>query len=105
MLRFQKVLATEEAYENSLEIREALSNRMGMAETRGQIGELLTKTGHYPEAFENLFFALVTFEELGSPAAATVDNMLKALRTRWGTESFDEAWQAATGEAVPDELK
>ena len=101
----EEYAAAIEAYENSLEIREALGNRMGMAETRGQIGGLLTKTGQYPEAFEDLFFALVTFEELGSPAAATVDNMLKALRTRWGTGSFDEAWQAATGEAGPDELK
>ena len=58
-----------EYYQRSLKIKEELGNRAGMARSLGQIGQLLTETGHYAEAFDHLLPALSTFLELQSPNA------------------------------------
>jgi tetratricopeptide (TPR) repeat protein len=92
-------------YEKSLKTSEELGDRVGVAITRGQTGKLFTQTGRYHEAFEHLFFAHSTFVELQSPDTKIVANMLKKLRAKWGTKSFDAAWQKATNEAVPEWLK
>ena len=43
--------------------------------------------------------------DMQSPNASIAANDLKRLRSAWGAEPFDAAWQEATGEAVPDDLK
>jgi tetratricopeptide (TPR) repeat protein len=92
-------------YQESLKIKEELEDRAGVAITLGQIGSLFSQIGRYPEAFDKLLFALSTFVELQSPKARIALDMLKELRSKWGAEHFDAAWQKATGKDVPSELK
>ncbi|HEY9231011.1 MAG TPA: tetratricopeptide repeat protein, partial [Blastocatellia bacterium] len=92
-------------YQASREIAEDLGDRAGVAESLAQIGRLFTQIGRYGEAFDNLLVALFAFVELQSPNVRIVLNMLKELRGKWGAESFDAAWQKATGGDVPDWVK
>jgi hypothetical protein len=96
--------AALQQYERSLKIKEELGDRAGVARSRGQIGQLFTQLGRYPEAFGHSLFALVTFVDLQSPDARIAVNDLKNLRAKWGKKKFDAAWQQATGEAVPEGL-
>lgn len=91
-------------YEKALKISEETGSRAGVALTRGQIGTLLAQTMRYSEAFENLLFAMKTFTELQSPNAKVAADELKKLRSTWGTENFDAAWQQETGNPVPEFL-
>jgi tetratricopeptide (TPR) repeat protein/CHAT domain-containing protein len=97
--------AALEQYEKSLKIEEELGNRDGVARSHAQLGKLFTETKKYQEAFEHLLISLNIFAELQSPNARIVVNDLIKLRTQWGAEHFDAAWQEKTGEEVPDFLK
>jgi tetratricopeptide (TPR) repeat protein len=94
----------QEYYQQSLKIEEELGNRLGVASSLGQIGRLLTEIGRYAEALDHLLPALSTFLELQSPNARIVVSNLKALRDKWGEESFDAAWKKETEMDVPDWL-
>ena len=92
-------------YERSLKINEELGNRNGIASSLGQMGQLFLQLGQYMNALEHFLTALSIFTKLQSPYAAQAANDLKRLRSAWGAEAFDAAWQEATGEAVPEGLK
>jgi tetratricopeptide (TPR) repeat protein len=92
------------AYGKSLKIEEQLGNRAGTASARTQIGKLFAQSGRCLEAFENLLFSLNTFTELQSPKTAIAVSLLRDLRSVWGAENFDTAWQQATGKPVPEFL-
>ena len=92
-------------YERSLKIEEELGSRSNIASSLGQMGQLLLQLGQYEDAFGRILSALSILMELQSPNAANAVNDLKRLRSAWGAEPFDAAWQEATGEPVPDELK
>ena len=92
-------------YERSLKIREELGDRSGIADSLGQMGVLLTQLERYDEALQHLLAALGIFMELQSPKASIAVNILNELRSKWGAEPFEAAWQEAKGEPVPDGLK
>lgn len=92
--------AAKAAYKQSLQIKQELGDRKGAADTHGQLGQLFTSLNLYPEAFTHLRLALIIFAELRLPATKHVVNDLKNLRTKWGSQNFDIAWQEATGESV-----
>jgi len=89
----------------SLEISEQLGDTRGIAGSLKHIGEVLSEIGRYSEAFEPLFFALSAMNNMGSAQVGFTGYSLKTLRQRWGTQHFDSAWRAMTGEAVPDWLR
>jgi tetratricopeptide (TPR) repeat protein len=91
-------------YEKSLKISESIGSPADVAITHSQLGKLFTETDRNPKAFKHLHLAYTTFSELHSPNTKIVVDMLKTLRTQWGAENFDAAWQDATGEAVPETL-
>ena len=49
--------------------------------------------------------ALAITAQMQLPDVARAVKDLTRLRSAWGAEPFDAAWQEATGEAVPDDLK
>jgi hypothetical protein len=89
-------------YQRALKIAEELGDRAGVALSGGQMGSLFTQLKRYPEALEQLLFALMTLVELRSPDAEIVVNMIKKLRESWGSKNFDAAWLQASGEKVPE---
>jgi tetratricopeptide (TPR) repeat protein len=97
--------AALEQYHRSLRIDEKRGDRAGAASSLHQIGMIHKLRGEYPEAFQLQSRALATWAELRSPDTRVAQNNLKALRSEWGEEKFDAAWQQARGEPVPDWLK
>ncbi|MGD2087531.1 MAG: tetratricopeptide repeat protein [Candidatus Aminicenantes bacterium] len=97
--------AALEHHEKSLKIKEEIGNRDGVARSHGQLGKLFTETNKFPEAFEHLLISINIFNELQSPDAQRAIKDLIKLRTQWGAENFDAAWQEKTGEGVPEFLK
>lgn len=99
--------AAVKQYVQSLRISEDLGDREGTARIGGQVGVLFTQAGFYPEAFEAFRLALVTLGEMQSPNVQTLQSVFsnfKKLRTEWGEQNFDAAWQQATGKEVPEAL-
>jgi len=92
-------------YEQSRKTLEALGDRAGMASSHGQLGRLYVETKRPAKAFDHFLLALTIFAEIGSPDRVKAVNDLRALRTSWGAEAFDEAWREKTGEDVPEGLR
>ena len=69
------------------------------------MGHFFFNRGQYKKAFGHSLSALAITAQMQLPQAAKAVNDLKRLRSTWGSEPFDAAWQEATGEAVPDDLK
>lgn len=91
-------------YRRSLQINEELGNRYGIAFSHGQLGQFFLERGQYEEAFEHSLMAFFITARMKLPDIWRAIADLKKLRSAWGTEPFDEAWQEATGEPVPDYL-
>jgi tetratricopeptide (TPR) repeat protein/CHAT domain-containing protein len=92
-------------YQRSLKIAEELSDVAGIAGSQGQIGKLMAEIGQYQRALPMLFSALSIFSSLQSPNAEIVADVLRELRSEWGEQEFDAAWQRETGLPVPEWLK
>ncbi|MEM9762502.1 MAG: tetratricopeptide repeat protein [Pseudomonadota bacterium] len=96
--------AAEDWYKKSLAIEEALGNRPGMASSYQQLGLLAEARGYPPEALKWTIRCLKLFEEFGQPATGPAPQHLVRLTHAHGEAMFAEAWQAVTGDTVPEAL-
>jgi tetratricopeptide (TPR) repeat protein len=97
--------AALEQYEKSLKILEEVGDRTGVASSLGQIGMIHYDRKEYQEALDMYVKALTIFAELQSPDAQKTVGILIRLRSAWGAELFDAAWEEKTKEKVPEWLK
>jgi hypothetical protein len=93
-------------YRRSLEIREELGNRAGMASTISQIGVLLTETNKPAEGVAHNVRSLFIRLELKVPQASIDIHWLGRQRGALGDEAFRKRLLEAPGmdEATAEEL-
>lgn len=87
--------AARDLYQQSLEIKEELGDKAGIASSIGQLGRLAYLEGDYVTAVRLWAMAYGIFEELGSPERDIVGRWVTKLQEEVGEERFDELVRTA----------
>jgi len=97
--------AAENWYRKSLEIKEALGDRPGMATTYGQLGLLAEKCKDIAAALDWTVRCVALFSEFPHPATGPGPQHLVRLTAALGLPALEASWQRCTGTALPPNIR
>jgi hypothetical protein len=95
----------ERWYKKSLEIKEALGNRPGMALTLGQLGLLAEQRGNKVEALDWTIRCVALFDEFPHPMTGPGPLHLVRLTVELGLPALAESWRRCTGKPLPPHVR
>jgi len=97
--------AAEDWFRKSLEIKEALGNRPGMALTYGALGLLAEARKDLLTALDWTVRCVALFSEFPHPATGAGPHHLVRLTASLGLPALEASWQSCTGAKLPDDIR